>query len=79
MRGEAIDPYYARFLKGLNLTKLQIIPHYKEIKNKKLDRLRIIEDISVGDRKGNVFMFYQMEYIFIKQKMKHIYMVEIIK
>ena len=37
--GEAINPNYKRFLKGLNLTKFQIIPHYYSIKNKKLDGL----------------------------------------
>ena len=34
MSGEAVDPNYKRFLKGLNLTKYQIIPHYESIKNK---------------------------------------------
>ena len=37
MSGEAIDPNYKRFLKGLNLTKFQIIPHYYSIRDKKLE------------------------------------------
>ena len=53
--GEAIDPNYKRFLKGLNLTKFQIIPHYHSIKNKKLDGLRIIEDITYDDSIGRCF------------------------
>ena len=28
LEGEAIDPNYKRFLKGLNLTKIQVLPHY---------------------------------------------------
>ena len=47
--GEAIDPNYKRFLKGLNLTKFQIIPHYYSIKDGVLDGFRIIEDISYED------------------------------
>lgn len=54
-KGEAVDPNYKRFLKGLNLTKYQIIPHYHAIKNKSLDGLRIIEDISYGDSVGRCF------------------------
>ena len=55
MKGEAINPNYKRFLKGLNLTKYQIIQHYELIKNKKLDGLRIIEDISYGDNERRCF------------------------
>ena len=53
--GEAIDPNYKRFLKGLNLTKFQILPHYYSLKDEKLDGLRIIEDISYGDSVGKCF------------------------
>ena len=55
IRGEPVVPYFTRFLKGLNLTKFQIIPHYEVIKNKKFNGLRIIEDISYGDNKGKCF------------------------
>jgi len=54
-KGEAIDPNYKRFLKGLNLTKFQIIPHYYSIKDGKLDGFRIIEDISYEDSVGRCF------------------------
>ena len=53
--GEAIDPKYKRFLKGLNLTKYQILPHYYSLKDEELDGLRIIEDISYGDSVGRCF------------------------
>ena len=53
--GEAIDPNYKRFLKGLNLTKFQILPHYYSLKDEKLDGLRIFEDISYEDSVGRCF------------------------
>ena len=55
LEGEAIDPNYKRFIKGLNLTKYQILPHYYSVKNETLDGLRIIEDISYGDSIGKSF------------------------
>ena len=53
--GEAIDPKFERFLKGLNLTKFQILPHYYSVKDEKLDGLRIIEDITYEDSVGRCF------------------------
>ena len=53
--GESIDPNYKRFLKGLNLTKIQILPHYYSIKDSKLDGKRIIEDITYEDSVNNCF------------------------
>ena len=53
--GEAVDPNYKRFLKGLNLTKFQVLPHYYSVKDEKLDGFRIIEDISYEDSVGRCF------------------------
>ena len=53
--GESIDPNYKRFLKGLNLTKCQILPHYYSIKDSKLDGKRIIEDITYEDSIDHCF------------------------
>lgn len=47
--GEAIDPNYKRWLPGLGLTKINIFPHYQELKEDFLDGLRIIEDITFAD------------------------------
>ena len=74
MKGEAINPNYKRFLKGLNLTKYQIIKHYELIKNKKLDGLRIIEDISYGDNEGRCFCALTNGRYIYQKKMKYIYM-----
>ena len=55
LEGESVDPNYKRFLKGLNLTKIQVLPHYYSIKDEKLDGKRIIEDITYEDSINNCF------------------------
>ncbi len=37
LEGESIDSAYQRFLRGLDLTKCMIIPHYQDIKDQILD------------------------------------------
>lgn len=53
--GEAIDPCYQRYLDGLNLTDISILPHYQELKDISLDGLRVVEDISLPDSKLRPF------------------------
>ena len=53
--GEAIDPAYLRFLTGLDLTKINLLPHYQENKDDVLDGLRIYEDIACSDSMGRTF------------------------
>lgn len=55
LEGEAADGGYKRFLTGLNLTKLMILPHYQAIKDDVLDGLRVIEDIACPDSRGRRF------------------------
>ena len=43
--GEAIDPAYPRWLDGLGLTKLQIVPHYYQVRDVILDGKRLFEDV----------------------------------
>ena len=43
--GEAIDPAYPRWLDGLGLTKLQIVPHYYQVRDVVLDGKRLFEDV----------------------------------
>ena len=47
--GEALDPHFRRYLKGLGLTDINVLPHYNEIKDMTLDGLRIMEDIAFPD------------------------------
>lgn len=53
--GEAVDPYYRRFLTGLGLTKAMILPHYQMEKDAILDGLRLYEDITYPDSMGHQF------------------------
>ena len=53
--GEAVDPNYRRFIPGLALTDVMILPHYQMVKDNRVDGLRLFEDISVPDSRGRVF------------------------
>lgn len=53
--GEALDPDYQRFLPGLGLTDVSILPHYQWIRGQELDGLRIFEDITYPDSMGRLF------------------------
>ncbi len=54
--GEAVDPNYVRYFKGLNLTKTNILPHYQMVKDWYLDGKRLYEEITYGDSWGNEFL-----------------------
>ena len=54
--GESVDPEYQRYLRGLGLTKIQVLPHYQMVKNFTLDGERLFEDITYGDSYGNEFL-----------------------
>lgn len=56
MPGEGVHPDYQRFLVGLGLTKVNILPHYQMIKDWKLDGMRLFEDITYGDSHGKAFV-----------------------
>lgn len=53
--GEATDPEYRKFIKGLGLINAMIIPHYQDIKDDVLDGLRVFEDIAYPDSVGRKF------------------------
>lgn len=54
--GEAVDPEYKRFIRGLDLTKTQILPHYQMVKDWYKDGMRLYDDIVYGDSYGNCFL-----------------------
>ncbi len=56
LSGESTDPKYRRFLSGLGLTRLQILPHYQEAKDRLLDGKRLFEDITFPDSYGYTFL-----------------------
>lgn len=48
-------PEYQRFLPGLGLTTIQVLPHYQKVKDYILDDQRLYEDITFADSTGNTF------------------------
>ena len=47
--GEAVNPYYVRYMQGLGLTHVNVLPHFQNVKGARLDGLRVLEDISLPD------------------------------
>ena len=56
LEGEAVAPEYRRFIMGLGLTKINILPHYQMTKSFMLDGMRLFEDITYGDSNGRRFL-----------------------
>lgn len=55
LEGESLDPNYERYITGLGLTHINIIPHYQWLKTVILDGKNMIEEIAVGDSYGRKF------------------------
>lgn len=55
LEGESVDPDYKRFIPGLGLTQINVLPHYQMIKDAVLDGQRVFEDISYSDSMGREF------------------------
>ncbi|MCC8182666.1 MAG: dipeptidase E, partial [Clostridiales bacterium] len=53
--GEAVDPDYQRFIPGLGLTDINVLPHYQVVRDNILDGQHLFEDITCGDSFGNRF------------------------
>ena len=53
--GEGINPDYEKYLPGLGLTDVNILPHYQQVKDNILDELRLYEDITYADSMDHVF------------------------
>lgn len=71
---EAVDPEYKRYLNGLNLTNISILPHFQYVKDLSIGGLRVLEDISLPDSK--VRPFYALvdgSYIFVENDKTTLY------
>ncbi|MBP5637682.1 MAG: Type 1 glutamine amidotransferase-like domain-containing protein, partial [Bacteroidales bacterium] len=67
MPGEAVDPEYRRWLPGLGLTRIQIVPHYHQVRNFIIDGRRLFEDVIFPDSLNHSFYtFPDGGYILIK-------------
>lgn len=51
-------PEFLRFLPGLGITKVNILPHYQQVKDDVLDGLRLYEDITFDDSYGECFFVF---------------------
>lgn len=72
--GEAADPEYQRYLKGLGLTKIRVLPHFEDLQGQQLDGYRIIEDIAIPDSK--IHPFYALvdgAYIYVTDGHAYLY------
>ena len=67
MPGEAVDPHYRRWLPGLGLTDIRIIPHYHQVRDVVLDGRRLFEDVVFPDSLNHSFYtFPDGGYILVK-------------
>lgn len=53
LEGEAVSPDYERWIPGLGITKINILPHFQALINDYLDGFRLIEDITYADSMGH--------------------------
>lgn len=67
--GEAINPHFQRWITGLNITKINMIPHYQMVKDRYLDGMRLYEDITYQDSMNHQFVvLVDGSYILIDDK-----------
>ena len=65
--GEAVDPGYSRWLRGLGLTDINLIPHYHQVRNVILDGKRLFEDVVWKDSYNHRFYtFPDGGYVMVK-------------
>lgn len=53
--GEAVSPDYRRFITGLGLTNVMILPHYNMVHDNMVDGLHLFRDITIPDSVGRTF------------------------
>lgn len=56
MPGEPSDPNYQKFITGLGLVDVNILPHYQKVRDMVLDGRRLYEDITYPDSIGRRFI-----------------------
>ena len=72
--GEAADPSYRRWLKGLGLTDINLVPHYHQVRDVRIDGLRLFEDVAFPDSWNHRFYtFPDGGYVLIKDGRETLY------
>ena len=56
--GESIDPNYKKYIKGLGLTNISILPHFEQRQDYTLDGKNIFNEISLPDSMIRPFIAY---------------------
>ena len=74
LEGEAINPKFKRYLKGLNLTDINIFPHFNHTKNILIDGKHTLNDILLPDSfKKEIIAYSDGTYILINNNISTIY------
>ena len=74
LHGEAASRGYSHWLRGLGLTRLQIVPHYDQVRNYLVDGRRLFEDIIFPDSYHHSFYtFPDGGYIVVKDGRETLY------
>ena len=74
LHGEASNRKYSHWLRGLGLTRLQIVPHYDQVRNYLVDGRRLFEDIIFPDSYHHSFYtFPDGGYIVVKDGRETLY------
>ena len=72
--GESIDPDFQRFLPGLGITDVNVLPHYQQVKDYLLDGKRLFEDVTYADSMGECFFaFVDGTYLLIDEGQTWLY------
>ena len=71
--GESV-PEFKRFLPGLGITHVNVLPHYQQVKDYLLDGRRLYEDITFADSIGEeFFVFVDGTYLLIEDGQTTLY------
>lgn len=71
--GESV-PEFQRFLPGLGITHVNILPHYQQVRDYLLDGKRLYEDITFSDSMGEqFFVFVDGTYLLVEDGMTTLY------
>jgi len=72
-KGESV-PEFQRFLPGLGITSVNVLPHYQQVKDYLLDGKRLFEDITYADSFGECFfVFVDGTYLLIEDGITTLY------
>lgn len=68
------DPDFQRFLPGLGITQVNVLPHYQQVRDYLLDGTRLFEDITYADSMGECFFaFVDGTYLLIEEGQTWLY------